>query len=103
MSEDGVFVAMAAGLPNTLVFNLAISPDGEHLFAATEVGPFHYDRDAGNWVDISGLGGPDQVYWDVDFVDEGDAGIARFATHGRGIWDFVIAGDGIFADGFEQD
>ena len=103
-TDDGAsFVQMANGLPNTLVFNLAISPDGEHLFAATEVGPFHYDRDAGSWVDISGLGGPDQVYWDVDFVDEGGAGIARFATHGRGIWDFVIAGDGIFANGFEQD
>jgi hypothetical protein len=95
------FIAMANGLPNTLVFGLAISPDGEHLFAATEVGPFHYDRDAGSWVDISGLGGPDQVYWDVDFVDEGGNGIARFATYGRGIWDFVIGGDVIFADGFE--
>jgi hypothetical protein len=103
-TDDGTgFVAMADGLPNTLVFNLAISPDGEHLFAATEVGPFHYDRDAGNWVDISGLGGPDQVYWDVDFVEEGSAGIARFATHGRGVWDFVIGGDVIFANGFEQD
>lgn len=103
-TNDGTdFIAMADGLPNTLVFNLAISPDGEHLFAATEVGPFHYDRDAGSWVDISGLGGPDQVYWDVDFVEEGGNGTARFATYGRGIWDFVITGDVIFADGFEQD
>ena len=60
-------------------------------------------RGAAAWVDLSGLGGPDQVYWDVDFVDEGEAGIARFATYGRGIWDFVLAGDGIFADGFEAD
>lgn len=101
--EGSNFVPMANGLPNTLVFNLAISPDGEHLFAATELGPFHYDRGAAAWVDLSGLGGPDQVYWDVDFVDEGEAGIARFATYGRGIWDFVLAGDGIFADGFEAD
>lgn len=101
-TDDGDgFTAMADGLPNTLVFQLAISPDGEHLFAATEVGPFHYDRAAGHWVDIGGLGGPDQVYWDVDFVEEGAAGIARFATYGRGIWDFVVSADAIFADGFD--
>jgi hypothetical protein len=96
------FAPMANGLPNTLVFKLAISTDGEHLFAATEVGPFYYDRELGSWVDLSGLGGPDQVYWDVDYVEEGSGGIARFATYGRGIWDFVIEGDGIFADGFED-
>jgi hypothetical protein len=103
-TDDGnSFAPMATGLPDTLVFKLAISPDGEHLFAATELGSFHYDRALGSWVDLGGLGGPDQVYWDVDYVEQGGNGIARFATYGRGIWDFVLTGDRIFADGFEQE
>lgn len=101
-TNDGTsFAAMASGLPNTMVFGLAISPDGQHLFAATEVGPFYFDRSLGGWVDISGLGGPDQIYWDVDYIESGGSGIARFATYGRGIWDFVVSEDGIFSNGFE--
>lgn len=109
-SNPGVFVStndgasfspMADGLPSTLVFALAISPDGAHLFAATELGPFHYDRSAAKWVDISGLGAPSQAYWDVDWVSQG-GGYARFATYGRGIWDFVPTMDTIFRNGFER-
>ncbi len=103
VDDGGSFSPMATGLPATLVFKLAISPDGEHLFAATELGPFHYDRALGSWVDLSGLSGPDQVYWDVDYIEQGGSGIARFATYGRGIWDFVLAGERIFANGFEPD
>ncbi len=102
-TNDGAsFTAMSNGLPNTLVFDLVMSPDGNHLFAATEVGPFYFDRALNTWIDISGLGAPDQSYWDVDYVEEGGAGIARFATHGRGIWDFVVRGDVIFRNGFEN-
>lgn len=102
-TNDGTsFTAMSTGLPNTLVFDLAMSPDGAHLFAATEVGPFYFDRMQNKWIDISGLGGPDQRYWDVDYVEEGGTGIARFATHGRGIWDFVVGGDVIFRNGFDN-
>lgn len=93
------FQPFSSGLPSTLVFDLAASADGEHLFAASEVGPFYYDRGAQTWRDITGLNGPAQTFWQVDFVDE--LGLARFATYGRGIWDLVLSDDRLFVDGFE--
>ncbi len=101
-NDGATFTAMATGLPNTLVFDLAMSADGAHLFAATEVGPFYFDRALNTWIDISGLGAPDQRYWDVDYIEEGGVGIARFATYGRGIWDFVVGSDVIFRNGFDS-
>lgn len=92
------FTAMSTGLPDTLVYTLAISPDGAHLFAATEVGPFYYDRANSTWVDI-GAGAPDNVYWHVDFIPA--LNTARFSTFGRGLWDYDMGGgDLIFRDGF---
>lgn len=94
------FVPMNTGLPSTMVFDLAISSNGQHLFAATEVGPYYFDTSLGSWQDIGALGAPEQQYWDVDFVDAQN--IARFSTYGRGIWDFVLAPTGLlFANGFE--
>jgi hypothetical protein len=100
-NDDGVsFQPMATGLPPTLVTSLAISADGQHLFAAAETGAYYYDRMTSTWVDLVALGAPNQLYWDVDYVDS--LGLARFATYGRGIWDFTVAGPTlIFANGFE--
>jgi hypothetical protein len=100
-NDDGVtFQPMATGLPSTLVTSLAISADGQHLFAAAETGAYYYDRATSAWVDLVALGAPNQLYWDVDYVDS--LGVARFATYGRGIWDFTVAGPAvIFANGFE--
>jgi len=92
VSENGghTFSAMDAGLPNTLVFELAISET--YLFAATEVGPYAYEiNGSGEWIDLAGVSGPDQVYWTVDYVPA--INTVRFGTYGRGIWDFVIEDD----------
>jgi hypothetical protein len=99
--NDGAnFVPMSTGLPSTMVFDLAISSDGQHLFAATEVGPYYYDTTTSSWQDIGLLGAPEQQYWDVDFVDAQN--IARFSTYGRGIWDFVLPPSSLlFKNGFE--
>lgn len=98
-AEGQNFVPMANGLPSTMVFDLAISADGQQLFAATELGPFWYDRQAGTWIDISGATAPEQTWWDVDYIDS--TRTARFSTYGRGIWDFVLSSEGVFANGFE--
>jgi hypothetical protein len=93
------FSPMNTGLPSTLVYSLAISPDGTNLFAATEVGPYYYDRTNSTWVDI-GAGAPDNTYWNVDFVPA--LHVARFSTYGRGIWDYDLGGgDLIFRDGMD--
>jgi hypothetical protein len=93
------FVAMNTGLPSTLVYSLAISPDGANLFAATEVGPYYFDRATSTWLDI-GAGAPDSTYWNVDYVPA--LHVARFSTYGRGLWDFDLGGgDLIFRDSFD--
>jgi hypothetical protein len=91
--DDGVsFHGYAQGLPNTMVYALAMSRDGQHLFAATALGPYYFERGdpgtSGWWRHIGGDAAPDQTYWDVEFVDELNA--ARFATYGRGLWEVRV-------------
>jgi len=82
------FVELNNGLPNTLVFQLAGTPDDIIIFAATEIGPYGYYENENEWFLLSGISAPDQTYWSVDYIPE--INTARFATYGRGIWDFVI-------------
>ena len=81
------FTAMSSGMPDTLVFQLAITSDGSTLFAATQVGPYAIVNES-SWSDIANVSGPDQTYWTVDYIPT--VAIARFGTYGRGIWDFSI-------------
>lgn len=99
----GSFNPMSAGLPNTLVYALAITPDGNKLFAATQVGPYFYDLSAGpgngTWTYI-GTGAPTNIFWNVEYVLA--LNIARFSTYGRGVWDYDMGGgDLIYRNGFE--
>ena len=82
------FTAMNNDLPNTLVFQLAGTPDDEILFAATEIGPYAYSENDNRWYFLSGVSAPDQTYWTVDYIPE--IYTARFGTYGRGIWDFIL-------------
>jgi hypothetical protein len=93
------FQPFATGLPNTLVYHLTMSGDGQHLFAATELGPYYYDTGAASWVSIAAAQTPDQIYWHVDYIDT--LSLARFSTYGRGLWDFAIGEPALFRDGFE--
>ena len=82
---DGIGV----GLPNTLVYELALGgAGGEELFAATEVGAFHYDASLGEWENIMGTEAPLTTYWSVEWVPEINS--VRFGTYGRGMWDYEL-------------
>lgn len=82
------FTPMNAGLPTTMVFQLACTPDESLIFAATEVGPFVYVAADNQWYPLGGLHAPDQTYWSVEYIES--LRTARFSTYGRGIWDFVL-------------
>ena len=82
------FSPMDNGLPNTLVFQLAGTPDDVILFAATEIGPYGYSSNQDEWFLLTGLSAPDQTYWTVDYIP--GINTARFGTYGRGIWDFIL-------------
>jgi hypothetical protein len=88
LSTDGgaTFEAMADGLPPTTVYAITDGPDrGRDLYAATQAGPYRYDSATATWVSLLGLDAPMTSYWDVEAVKDR----VRFATYGRGIWDFI--------------
>ncbi|MCA9787764.1 MAG: T9SS type A sorting domain-containing protein, partial [Candidatus Cloacimonetes bacterium] len=64
------------------------SDDGQWLFAASELGPWVWDAAEQSWQSIAGLAAPDQVYWNVEWIESRQT--ARFVTYGRGIWDFEL-------------
>lgn len=75
------------GLPRTMGEALAFGdPVRQELYAATQAGPFRYDEASGAWVNLLGTEAPLTTYTDVEGVPA--AGIVRFATYGRGIWDY---------------
>jgi len=91
MSTDtGItFTALDSVLPQTLVHQLAIDSSEKYLFAASEAGAYMYSFTTGAWCDLAGTSAPDQTYWSVDYIPI--INTVRFASYGRGIWDFVIA------------
>ncbi|HEY8400634.1 MAG TPA: Ig-like domain-containing protein, partial [Cytophagaceae bacterium] len=86
------FTAVAYGLPSTLVFDLTFNDDESLIFAATEVGPYVYVVADNQWYPIRGLSAPDQLYWDVEYIAATNT--VRYATYGRGIWDFKMQSTG---------
>ncbi len=82
------FVSYSSGLPNTLVFQLALSDDDSLLFAASEIGPFVCKTWENEWYPLSDSITPDQSYWAVEYVPV--LKVARFSTYGRGVWDFEL-------------
>jgi len=96
-SNDPVFITynhgqnfqnFSQGLPGTMVFEIDGTLTDRIIFAATELGPYAYTEEDGEWVSIMGLSAPDQTYWSLEYVSE--INTARFGTYGRGIWDFII-------------
>lgn len=82
------FTAIHSGIPNTMVFEMAITQNDEYLFAATEVGPYVYIPENNEWYDLAQDIAPDQTYWTLDYLPISKT--VRFGTYGRGIWDFNI-------------
>jgi hypothetical protein len=82
------FAALSNGIPHTHIFELTGNFNDSLIFAATEVGPYVYVVAENQWYDMEGIGAPDQTYWSVDYI--ASTNTVRFATYGRGIWDFAI-------------
>ncbi len=90
ISEDHgkSWTPLDSGLPKTLIYKIAVTPDDEFIFAATAAGPYVYIAAESRWYDMSAPETPDQTYWSVEYVPEKK--LARFVTYGRGAWDFKI-------------
>ena len=91
-SEDGgrTYFPWSEGLPDTLVYTLVEAPDGSgRLFAGTETAAYTRGPDDDAWVDITTSDAPVTIYWDAEALP--DSNTIRFATYGRGVWDYVLA------------
>jgi len=91
MSTDGgeTFLPKGNGMPFTLVHEMVMDSDENFLFAATDAGPYMYSMMQDEWFYLGGIDAPVQSYTSCEFIPTEN--IVRFATFGRGIWDFVIA------------
>ena len=90
MSVDGGenFV-QTDGLPPTMVHEMCMDEDENFLFAATDAGPYVYSISQEEWFDLGGLETPVQRYVSCEFIVSENT--VRFASYGRGIWDFKLA------------
>lgn len=91
MSTDGgqTFTGIDNGMPNTMCHELTMDADERFLFAATDAGPYMYSMMQDEWFYLAGTEAPIQNYVSVEFVE--NENVVRYATYGRGIWDFKIA------------
>jgi photosystem II stability/assembly factor-like uncharacterized protein len=89
-TDGGVsWTAVGSGLPSTQVIDLAYEPGPSGvLYAATDAGPYRLNPITDTWQSIDGLGAPLTTFWSVEAVPA--AGVMRFGTYGRGIWDFHV-------------
>lgn len=90
MSVDSAktFVPLTGAMPNTMAHELTMDPAENFLFAATDAGPYVYSMDLEEWYNISGISAPLQQYISCEFIPSTHT--VRFATWGRGIWDFNL-------------
>ena len=88
-TDDGrTWEAATDGLPNTAIWEIDMTPDGGALFAATAVGPYLYIPYLKKWYDMTGGSAPNTDYRSVEYLPHNNT--VRFATYGRGVWDFKI-------------
>jgi hypothetical protein len=87
-NEGETWTSMSSGLPKTTVFNIVANEDESLLFAASEAGPYVYIAAKNKWFPLGGQITPNQTYWSVEYVEATNT--ARFATYGRGVWDFDV-------------
>ncbi len=82
------FQPLGTNIPSTLFYDIEFNADESLLFAATEIGPFIYHFYEKKWHFLGGGNCPDNIFWDVEYLPS--LNTVRYATYGRGIWDFKI-------------
>jgi len=90
-SEDGgvTYVPWSDGLPDTLVYTLAEAPDRSGtIVAGTETSVYRRDPGADAWVEVGAPDAPITPYWDAEALPHENT--IRFATYGRGLWDYQL-------------
>ena len=93
VSTDGgsTFSAFGNDVPTTQIHKMVQTADGRFIYAAGYDAAYVYVKDDNTWYNMTGNNGPDVKYFDVEYIPT--IKTVRFATHGRGIWDFILEDD----------
>lgn len=91
------FDSTGTDVPTTSVLDMTFNNDGSLLFAAAYDAAYVYVVAEQKWYNLTGNTGPDTPYFMVEYLPTIQT--VRFATHGRGIWDFKM-GDVVEPDPF---
>ncbi len=87
--HGATFAPLGSNTPGgTTVYNMALSDDGNLLFAASTYAPFVFNFSENKWYDLGIGAAPDQQFYNVEYVPS--IKTARFSTYGRGIWEFTM-------------
>lgn len=91
VSTDGGinFTPTGAGIPSTMVHEMCMDEQENFLFAATDAGPYVYSLEQEEWFYIGGSDAPIQNFISCEYISSEN--VVRFATWGRGIWDFALS------------
>ena len=81
------FTALNGNIPAATFYEIALSTDGNFLFAATSEGPYVYAFSSAQWYPLIGAETP---YCDFNTVDNIGNNVIRFGTYGRGVWDLEL-------------
>jgi len=93
-STDGgvTFAPFYEGIGDTMVYSLGEAPDGSgRLVAGTQQSVYRRDPVDSAWLEVTGTDAPVTVYWSVEALLHENT--MRFATYGRGIWDYQFDPD----------
>lgn len=86
------FEPWSDGLPDTLVYGMAEARDGSGvLVAGTEQAVYRRDPGDDAWREITDPSAPITIYWSVEALAHEPT--FRFATYGRGLWDYRLDRD----------
>ena len=95
ISTDGgkTFENHNTGLSVERITEIDASPNGQYIFAACEFdGAWVFSVQQDRWFKMDGLAVPDALgYTDVQFIESEN--VARFATYGSGVLDFILDQD----------
>jgi photosystem II stability/assembly factor-like uncharacterized protein len=81
------------GLPDTLVYSLVETSDlSGTVVAGTQTSAWLRKPGDAEWLDITDAQAPITIYWDAEALP--DANTIRFATYGRGVWDYQLDTEG---------
>ena len=89
------FSNMSTGMDSTFIHEMVLNANETLLFASTDNGPYVCVLNTGQWYSLATATTPIKRFRGVEYV--ANENVVRFATFGRGVWDFKITAQPVTA------